>query len=129
MKLVTNIDRKPLLKLEGGEIINLNTLKPIACETIPVRIGKELKISKHKNKRFIDKAQKYFKVQKISKQYGTVWYKLESQMVLFCIVQGENVQLIGNYPIYYLKLLYRFITHFNCFGSPDSLKLNLGGGG
>lgn len=111
MKLVTNIERKPLLKLESGEIINLNTLEPVACETIPVKIGKELKISKHRNQKFIDKAQKYFKVQKISKQYGAVWYKLESQIVLFCIVQGENLQLIGNYPIYYLKLIYRFINN------------------
>ena len=111
MKLVTNINRKPLLLLNSGQVINLNTLQNTNDKyLIPVKAGKKVKISKHKNSKFLEKAARVFSVSKVSKAYGASWYKLESQFVLFCSIQGETIQLIGNYPIYYLKLIYRFVN-------------------
>lgn len=112
MKLVTNIQKQPLLLLNSGQVINLNTLENTKADCLfPVKAGKKVKISKHKNSnKFLEKAGKLFSVSKVSKNYGTSWYKLEAQIVIFCTIQGENVQLIGNYPLYYLKLLYRYIN-------------------
>lgn len=111
MKLLTNIKRQPLLQKTNGEVINLNTLEiTTPNETFPVKAGKMLKISKHQNNQFLSKAQKIFLVSKLSKSYGTSWYKLESNMILFCIINGDTLQLIGNYPIHYLKLIYRYIN-------------------
>lgn len=118
MKLVTAY-QKPYLQTNDGQIINLNTLEPaeISDNIQPVRVGKELKISKHRNNNFLDKAGKIFKISRISKFYGNGWYKLENNIVLFVIIQGDTLQLIGHYPVHYLKLLYRYIIHFNCFPS------------
>lgn len=110
MKLLTNIKRQPFIQTNFG-VINLNSLQ-VSNETtlFPVKTGKELKISKHKNNKFLEKAGKYFKISRISKTYGITWYKLESQFVIFCVIQGNNLQLIGNYPVFYLKLLYRYVN-------------------
>jgi len=111
MKFLISSTKAPLLKINDERIINLNTLEE--CNTnvcICVRAGKKINISQHKNQKFLEKAAKFFSISKISKAYGTSWYKLEANMVLFCIVQGDQLQLIGNYPIYYLKLLYRYIN-------------------
>lgn len=116
MKLITAY-QKPYLQTNDGQIINLNTLE-ITTEinnAQPVKVGKELKISKHRNNNFLDKAGKIFKISRISKFYGNGWYKLENNIVLFVIIQGDTLQLIGHYPVHYLKLLYRYIIHFNCF--------------
>lgn len=96
----------------SGQVVNLNTLEVITPNELylPVKAGKEIKISKHKNNNFLEKAGKLFNVSKVSQAYGTKWYKLESNIVLFCIIQNDTIQLIGNYPVYYLKLLYRYIT-------------------
>lgn len=111
MKLLTNTQNQPLLQINSGEIINLNTLENTKEEDLfPVKAGLELKISKHRNNKFLDKAGKLFSVSRVSRSYGTTWYKLESQIVLFCIVQKDTLQLVGNYPTYYLKLLYRYIN-------------------
>lgn len=112
MKFLISYKKEPLLKVNDERIINLNTLQECntSVATTCVRAGKEIKISKHKNQKFLDKASKIFSVSKVSRSYGTSWYKLESNMVLFCIVQGDSLQLIGNYPIYYLKLLYRYVN-------------------
>lgn len=110
--LISSTTKAPLLKIDNERIINLNTLEECntnICSTC-VRAGKNIKISQHKNQKFLEKAAKFFSISKISKAYGTSWYKLESNMVLFCIVQGDQLQLIGNYPTYYLKLLYRYIN-------------------
>jgi len=117
MKLVTAY-QKPYLQTNDGKIINLNTLELAEIDNVhPVKVGKELKISKHRNNNFLDKAGKIFKISRISKFYGNGWYKLENNIVLFVIIQGDTLQLIGHYPVYYLKLLYRYIIHFNCFSS------------
>ncbi len=112
MKLVTNNRNQPLLQLSNGQIINLNTLTTTTetNDLSPVKAEFEVRFSKHKNNKFLDKAQRLFKVSRVSKSYGSAWYKLESGIVLFTIVQGDKIQLIGNYPIHYLKLLYRFIN-------------------
>lgn len=114
MKFYTTINSKPLLQTNDGRLINLNTLEITSEKNIvPVKAGKELRISKQHNNGFLEKAGRYFNISKVAKFYGNGWYKLENNIVLFCIVQGDSVQLLGNYPIHYLKLLYRYI-HFNC---------------
>lgn len=114
MKLYTTLTtNKPLLQTNDGRLVNLNTLE-ITAETniVPVRAGKELKISKQQNDKFLEKAGRYFNISKVTKFYGNGWYKLENNIVLFCVVQGNSIQLVGHYPLYYLKLIYRFInTH------------------
>lgn len=112
MKLLTNTQNQPLLQTNSGQVINLNTLENNTKNEnlFPIRAGKELKISRHKNNQFLEKAGKVFSVSKISKSYGTSWYKLESQIVLFCIIQKDTLQLVGSYPVYYLKLLYRYVN-------------------
>jgi len=112
MKLYTTINySKPLLQTNDGKLINLNTLETENTDNIvPVKAGKELKISKQHNNKFLEKAARYFNISKVTKFYGNGWYKLENQIVLFCVVQGDSIQLIGHYPIHYLKLLYRFIN-------------------
>ena len=117
MKLLTysSARKQPLLQRNDGVVINLNTLQIIeeAEDLIPVKAGIELKMSKHKNDNFLSKAEKIFKVSRVARAYGTSWYKLESNIILFAIIKGDNLQLVGNYPIHYLKLLYRYIR-FNC---------------
>ena len=111
MKLVTNSRNQPFLQLSNGQVLNLNTLTTTTeTDLSPVKAEFEVRFSKHKNNKFLDKAQKVFKVSRVSKSYGSAWYKLESGIVLFTIVQRDKIQLIGNYPIHYLKLLYRFIN-------------------
>lgn len=120
MKLYTTINsNKPLLQTNDGRLVNLNTLE-FATETniVPVKAGKELKISKQHNDKFLEKAGRYFNISKVTKFYGNGWYKLENNIVLFCIVQGNSVQLIGHYPIHYLKLIYRFINTFTLIVKP-----------
>lgn len=103
---------QPFLQLSNGQIINLNTLTATTETDLKlVKASSEVKISKHRNNKFLDKAQKVFKVSRVSKSYGSAWYKLESGIVLFTVVQGDKIQLIGKYPIHYLKLLYRFINN------------------
>lgn len=109
MKLLTNIQNQPLLQTNSGQVINLNTLEPYTDEYLPVKAGGTIKISKHRNNNFLDKAERIFSISKVSQAYGTRWYKLESNFILFAIVKGDTVQLIGNYPLHYLKLLYRYI--------------------
>lgn len=111
MRFLTNILKQPLLKLNNGRVINLNTLceaSPIACTSI--KVCNELKISKHKNNGFLDKAKRYFCVTKMSKDYGISWYKLESNLTIYCIIYGDTLQLVGHYPVHYIKLLYRYIN-------------------
>lgn len=111
MKFQTNVLKQPLLRLNNGKVINLNTLQeaaPIACT--PVKVCNELKISKHENQQFLDKAKRFFSVSKVSKEYGISWYKLESNLIVYCIIYGDSLQLVGNYPLHYLKLLYRYIN-------------------
>lgn len=111
MKLLISNRKQPLLQLNSGQIINLNTLESTdECDYQPIKAGGILRFSKHKNVKFLDKASKLFNVSKVSKNYGITWYKLESKIVLFCIIQGDTLQLIGNYPTYYLKLVYRYIN-------------------
>jgi hypothetical protein len=113
MKLYTTINsNKPLLQTDAG-LINLNSLQ-IEFETniVPVKAGEDPKISHHKNKDFLSKAAKFFKISKVSKFYGNGWYKLENDIVLFCIIKGDHVQLVGHYPLFYLKLIYRYIINF-----------------
>lgn len=111
MKLLTNTSKQPLLQLNSGKVINLNTLQEITPnETFPIKVGKILKISKHQNNQFLDKAQKIFSVSKVYKFYGTNCYKLKSNITLLCVVQGDTIQLIGNYPLHYIKLMYRYIV-------------------
>lgn len=110
MKFYTNKQNKPLL-LQNQTLINLNTLEVEEIESIvPVKAGKDIKISKHSNDKFLEKAGKFFKISRITKYHGQGWYKLENQIVLFCVIQGDSVQVVGNYPIHYLKLLYRYIN-------------------
>lgn len=112
MKLLTyNQTKQPLLQRNDGVVINLNTLQPIekAEGLIPVKAGMELKISKHNSEGFLSKAERIFKITRVAKAYGTSWYKLDAGIVLFAIIKGDSLQLVGNYPIHYLKLVYRFI--------------------
>lgn len=113
MKFYTNIHSTPLLKI-NNQLVNLNTLEgSTESEIVPVKAGKELKISKHRNNKFIEKAGRFFKISRIAKFYGNGWYKLESNIILLCLVQGDTIQLVGNYPIHYLKLIYRFINTYS----------------
>lgn len=115
MKFYTTINSNtPLLQINGKRLVNLNTLD-ITTETeiVPVKAGKELKISRHRNNKFIEKAGRFFNISRVAKFYGNGWYTLENKIVLFCIVQGDSIQLAGNYPIHYLKLIYRFINTYS----------------
>lgn len=112
MKLLQNIQKQPLLQLNDGQVINLNTLENTCNENVfPVKAGNMISVSKHKNQGFIEKAAKLFSVSKIKKAYGKSMYLLESNFYIICIVQGETIMLLGNYPVYYLKLLYRYINN------------------
>lgn len=115
MKLMTynSVRKQPLLMTNDGAVINLNTLQKIeeTEDLIPVKAGMELKISKHKNDNFLIKAEKFFKISRVAKAYGTSWYKLDAGIILFAIIKGDTLQLVGNYPIHYLKLIYRYIKH------------------
>lgn len=111
MKLLQNINRQPLLQLNDGQIINLNTLKNTNDEvTFPVKAGNMISISKHRNNKFIDKAARFFSVSRVKKAYGKSTYLLESNFYIICVIQGDTLLLLGSYPIYYLKLLYRYIN-------------------
>ena len=111
MKFLTNTQNQPLLQTNSGEIINLNTLENTQeTDLFPVKAGFAPNFSRHKNDRFLDKAGKLFSVSKIRKSYGMTWYVLESQMFLVCIVNKDTIQLGGSYPVYYLKLLFRYIN-------------------
>lgn len=111
MKLLQNTKKQPLLQLNDGQIINLNTLQNTNDETYyPVKASNMISISKHRNNNFIDKAARFFSVSKIKKAYGKSTYLLESNFYIICVVQGETIMLLGNYPMYYLKLLYRYIN-------------------
>jgi len=111
MKFLINNSNQPLLQLNDGRVINLNTLEETTeTEYRLVKVGKELKLSNEKNEDFISKAGRVFSVSKIIKAYGINWYKLESNIVLLVAVNGDTLQLLGNYPIHYIKLLYRYIN-------------------
>lgn len=110
MKLLQNIRRQPLLQLSDGKVINLNTLQDTCDTSYPVKASNMISISKHKNNKFIEKAERFFSVSKVKKAYGKSTYLLESNFYIICVVQGETLMLLGNYPVYYLKLLYRFIN-------------------
>ena len=111
MKLLQNTKRQPLLQLNDGQVINLNTLENTYNENVfPVKAGNRISVSKHKNNKFIEKASRFFSVSKVKKAYGKSTYLLESNFYIICVVQGETVMLLGSYPIYYLKLLYRYIN-------------------
>lgn len=111
MKLLQNIRRQPLLQLSDGQVINLNTLQNTNDACYPVKASNMIAVSKHKNDNFIDKASKLFSVSKIKKAYGKSTYLLESNFYIICVVQGETIMLLGSYPVYYLKLLYRYINN------------------
>lgn len=111
MKLLQNIRRQPLLQLSDGQIINLNTLQNTDDTCYPVKASNMISISKHRNNNFISKAERFFSVSKIKKAYGKSTYLLESNFYIICVVQGETLMLLGNYPVYYLKLIYRFINN------------------
>lgn len=110
MKLLQNINRQPLLQLSDGQVINLNTLQNTNDQTYPVKAGNMVAVSKHHNNNFIDKAAKLFSVSRVKKAYGKTTYLLESNFYIICVIQGDTLLLLGNYPIYYLKLLYRYIN-------------------
>ena len=110
MKLLQNNKKQPLLQLSDGRVINLNTLQNTKDPTYPVKAGNMVTVSKHHNNNFIDKAAKLFSVSRVKKAYGKTTYLLESNFYIICVVQGDTLLLLGNYPIYYLKLLYRYIN-------------------
>lgn len=111
MRLLTNIKKQPLLQTKDGKIINLNTLETeYTNEFFPVKAGGETHLSSHKNDRFLDKAGRVFKVSKLATLQSITYYLLDAHVKLLCIVEGNEVQLIGNYPIHYIKLLFRYIN-------------------
>lgn len=110
MKLLQNNKKQPLLQLSNGQVINLNTLQNTNDEAFPVKAGSKIAVSKHKNDNFIDKASKLFSVSRVKKAYGKSTYLLESNFYIICVTQGDTLLLLGSYPIYYLKLLYRYIN-------------------
>jgi hypothetical protein len=110
MKLLQNNKKQPLLQLSNGQVINLNTLQNTNDVCYPVKAGNMVAVSKHKNENFIDKASKLFSVSRVKKAYGKSTYLLDSKFYIICIVQGDTLLLLGSYPIYYLKLLYRYIN-------------------
>lgn len=96
--------------MNNGEIINLNSLEKYTEEDYRlVKASKELRLSNGKNDNFLEKASKVFSVSKISRAYGITWYKLESNIILICSINEDTLQLLGNYPLHYIKLLYRYI--------------------
>jgi hypothetical protein len=111
MRLLTNSKKQPLLQTKDGKVINLNTLEPEGTEKfVLVRPGKNTHLSSHKNNRFLDKAGRLFKVSKLATLPCVTYYLLDAHIKLFCIIKGDEVQLIGNYPIHYIKLLYRYVN-------------------
>ena len=111
MKLLQNTRRQPLLQLNDGQVINLNTLENAYNENVfPVKAGNKISVSKHNNK-VREKAARVFSVSKVKKAYGKSTYLLESNFYIICVVQGETIMLLGSYPVYYLKLLYRYINN------------------
>lgn len=111
MRLLTNEKKQPLLQAKDGQIINLNTLKPEDTkEYVLVKPSKETHLSTHRNDRFLDKAGRLFKVSKLATMPCVTYYLLDAHIKLFCIIKGNEVQLIGNYPVHYIKLLFRYIN-------------------
>ena len=113
MKLLQNTKKQPLLQLNDGRVVNLNTLENTTYNenVFPVKAGNKISISKHKNNKFIEKAARLFSVSKVKKAYGKSTYLLESNFYIMCVVQGDTIMLLGSYPVYYLKLLYRYINN------------------
>lgn len=112
MRLLTNSKRQPLLQTKDGKIINLNTLESENTDNyVLVKPSKDTHLSSHKNNRFLDKAGRLFKVSKIATMPCVSYYLLDAHIKLFCIVKGDEVQLIGNYPVHYIKLLFRYIDN------------------
>jgi hypothetical protein len=112
MRLLTNEKRQPLLQTKDGKVINLNTLRPENTgKCVLVKPSKSVHLSSHRNNRFLDKAGRLFKVSKLATMPCVTYYLLDANIKLFCIVKSDEVQLIGNYPIYYLKLLFRYIDN------------------
>lgn len=107
---------QPLLQTKRGELINLNTLQSVTDEhhLIPVEPGINTNTSLHKDKDFLSKAGRLFKVSHLIKKGDMTWYLLDAHVVLLCIIKGDNVRLIGNYPVHFIKLLYRYINS-SCF--------------
>lgn len=112
MRLLTNKEMQPLLQTKDGTVINLNTLKSVTYtdSMVPVRTGKETHMSTHKNENFLDKAGRLFKVSRITKMPSVTYYLLDAHIKLLCITKGDELQLIGNYPVHYIKLLYRYVN-------------------
>lgn len=111
MRLLTNSKKQPLLQAKDGTIINLNTLKPENTNGyVLVKPSKETHLSTHRNDKFLDKAGRLFKVSKLATMPCVTYYLLDAHIKLFCIVKGNEVQLIGNYPVHYIKLLFRYIN-------------------
>lgn len=111
MRLLMNSKKQPLLQAKDGTIINLNTLKPEnTTGYVLVKPSKETHLSSHQNDRFLDKAGRLFKVSKLATMPCISYYLLDAHIKLFCIVKGNEVQLIGNYPVHYIKLLFRYIN-------------------
>ena len=111
MRLLTNSKKQPLLQMKDGKIINLNTLQPEhTTDFVPVKAGGATHLSSHKNDRFLDKAGRLFKVSKLATKPNITYYLLDAHVTLFCIIKGNEVQLIGNYPVHYIKLLFRYIN-------------------
>ena len=113
MKLLIDNNYQPLLQLNSGEIVNLNTLQTTQTdECRPVRVDDTPKIAKQQfdKEEFLNKAARIFKISRMSRKYGIAYYTLESGIVLMVQIKGDSIWLIGNYPIHYLKLLFRYIT-------------------
>lgn len=111
MRLLTNSKKQPLLQMKDGKIINLNTLQPEnTTDFVPVKAGGATHLSSHKNDRFLDKAGRLFRVSKLATKPNITYYLLDAHVTLFCIIKGNEVQLIGNYPVHYIKLLFRYIN-------------------
>lgn len=109
MRLCTNNKKQPLLQTRNGDIINLNTLEPVVhTHCIPLRWN-DSHVLVRKNNKFLEKAKPVLKVSRLATIDDTSYYILGIQVL--CVLDNDNnLKLIGNYPIHYLKLLYRYVN-------------------
>ena len=105
---MSNSKGHPLLQFRG-KIYNLNSKKEINEKCFRVHPG-IARIASIKDRNILYNAGKYFKVTRIAFSQNVKYYMFDNHLKLFCIIKDGETQLMGNFPVHYLKLLGRFIA-------------------
>ena len=108
MKFMSNSKGQPLLQFKG-KIYNLNSKKEINEKCFRIKPGMA-RIASIKDRNILYNAGKYFKVTRLAFSQNVKYYMFDNHLKLFCIIKDDETQVVGNYPIHYLKLICRFMA-------------------